>query len=84
MQLLILSAFTTVLGSASKNPALESIPEKLRLYQNATAMSDESILSIFKKSSEGKVSKFFLVQLKYLGVYDNMDPKFRYTGTVGS
>ena len=54
MQLLILSAFTTVLGSASKNPTLESVPEKLRLYQNATAMRDETILSIFKKSLEGK------------------------------
>ena len=84
MQLLILSAFTAVLGLAPKNPTLALVPEKLRVYQNVTAMSDETILSIFKKSLEGKASKFFYLQRKCLGVYDNSAPKFRYTGTVGS
>ena len=59
MQLLILSAFTAVLGLVPKNPTLASVPEKLRLYQNVTAVSDETILTIFKKSLEGKPSKFF-------------------------
>ena len=61
MQLLILSAFTAVLGLVPKNPTLASVPEKLRLYQNVTAMSDETILSIFKKSLEGSDLKFFML-----------------------
>ena len=61
MQLLILSAFTAVLGSAPKNPTLASVPEKLRLYQNVTTMSDETILSIFKKSLEGNDLKSFIL-----------------------
>ena len=31
-----------------------SIPEKLRLYQNATGIDDEKLFDIFLKSKEGK------------------------------
>ena len=58
MKFLILSVWSLVSGeprqfSAAFNPTLASVPEKLRLYQNATGMSDESLLAIFKRSLEG-------------------------------
>ena len=31
-----------------------SIPEKLRLYQNATGIDDDKLFDIFRKSKEGK------------------------------
>jgi len=31
-----------------------SVPEKLRLYQSVTGISDEKLFSIFKRSLEGK------------------------------
>lgn len=31
-----------------------SVPEKLRLYQSVTRISDEKLFSIFKRSLEGK------------------------------
>ena len=32
-----------------------SIPEKLRLYQNASGIDDEKLFDIFKNSKEGKL-----------------------------
>ena len=37
-----------------------SIPEKLRLYQNATGIDDEKLFDIFKKSKEGKQFNYIL------------------------
>ena len=37
-----------------------SIPEKLRLYQNATGIDDEKLFHIFKKSKEGKELNYIL------------------------
>ena len=41
---------------AAINPTLASVPEKLRHYQNATRMSDDSLLALFKRSLAGELS----------------------------
>ena len=58
MKILILSVLSMVSGvpivhSDAMNLTLATVPEKLRLYQNATGISDNEILSIFKKSFNG-------------------------------
>ena len=57
MQILILTGLSLVWGIAPKNPASSSVPEKLRVYQNATGLNEDIILSLFQKSLEGKTQK---------------------------
>ena len=66
MKILFLSVMSLVSGAPVKdpdirNPTLASLPEKLRLYQNATGISDDSILAIFKKSLEGEFYRIVLL-----------------------
>ena len=61
MKILILSLLSLVTGSTrllpvAINPILASVPEKLRIYQNATGISDDNLLSLFKRSVEGERS----------------------------
>lgn len=90
MKFLIFSLLSLVTGvprllPVANNPTLSSVPEKLRLYQNATGISDDNLLSIFKRSLEGELSKNFIYSsMNFKGGYENTNPKFRYTGTVGS
>ena len=58
MIFLILCLLSLVSGAqlfpAAINPTLASVPEKLRVYQNATRMSDDKLLALFKKSLAGE------------------------------
>ena len=66
MKILILSLLSLVTGSTrllpvAINPSLASVPQKLRIYQNATGISDDNLLSLFKRSVEGERSNDNLI-----------------------
>lgn len=57
MKFFILCLLSLVLGEPKPRiPTLATLPEKLRLYQNATGMSDGSVLDLFKRSLAGDFS----------------------------
>ena len=63
----------------------DTMPDKLRLYQNVTGIADEKLFDIFKKSKEGKViNGLKKIQNNFESIFKvDMKTRFRSFGTRG-